>query len=123
VSPNTEWGELEELLANVLAQHFMEASVGLRSKKLKTDHDSPDGSALFSLGLTFDSIKFYSIGTELDSFVALTVNVCSLILGTHHWSPGTPAEKLPHYVLNVCQVRNINVRLFSEFYPIDLFQF
>ena len=65
VTSGMTWSVLEEKLSGVLLAHFIETSVGLRTKKTsKFDggSESPDSPVPFSLGLSMDSVKYFAIG-------------------------------------------------------------
>ena len=63
VSKGSGWSELEEKLNTVFLNHISEISVGLRTKKTcRFDQDCPDPPSPFTLGLSLNSVKYFSIG-------------------------------------------------------------
>lgn len=65
VTSEMTWAVLEEKLSGVLLAHFIEVSVGLRTKKTSRfdgGAESPDSPVPFSLGLSMDSVKYFAIG-------------------------------------------------------------
>ena len=65
VTNDMSWTVLEEKLSGVLLAHFIETSIGLRTKKTSRfdgGSESPDSPVPFSLGLSMDSVKYYAIG-------------------------------------------------------------
>jgi hypothetical protein len=63
VSKGAGWAELEEKLSTVFLNHASEVSVGLRTKKTsRFDQDLPDQPSPFSLGVSLNSVKYFSIG-------------------------------------------------------------
>lgn len=66
VSKGAGWAELEEKLSTVFLNHASEVSVGLRTKKTsRFDQDLPDQPSPFSLGISLNSVKYFSIGKLL----------------------------------------------------------
>jgi len=64
VSSETGWAALEEALSIIFLNHLSEVEVGVRTRRTRqeTAASSPDGQLPFSLGLSLNSIKYYSIG-------------------------------------------------------------
>ena len=76
VAPETSWSELEEHLGNLLVSHFAEMSSGMKTKKSPRgggggaeQESPPEGTVPFSLGLSFNSVKFYSLGQQAVTIV------------------------------------------------------
>lgn len=63
VKEDATWSQLEEDLSNIWAAHLGEVITGLRTKKTtRFDVESPDSPTAFSLGLSQNSVKHYSMG-------------------------------------------------------------
>ena len=72
VTKEMSWSEIEEKLNMIFLNHTSEVSIGLRTKKTsKLDQDSPDAPNPFTLGISLNSIKYFSIGELYFIFVTL----------------------------------------------------
>ncbi|XP_013406076.1 cortactin-binding protein 2-like [Lingula anatina] len=96
VMADTSWPTLEEKLGDVLSHHFKTLATGLKTKKTtRLEHDSPSpDSGPYTLALSMDSVKSYSIGQ-------------------HSWSPGTPSTKSPFEILCNNETKKISIELFG----------
>jgi hypothetical protein len=63
ISKVTAWQDLEEKLSTLFLNHASEVSIGLRTKKTsRFDQDWPDPPSPFTLGISLNSVKYFSIG-------------------------------------------------------------
>ncbi|CAH1785168.1 unnamed protein product [Owenia fusiformis] len=93
ITESTTWSELEGQLSDVIMEHLISTANGLKLKRpMKTEIENSNEG--YALGLSLDSIKYYSIGM-------------------HRWSPGTPHEKTPFEIVANNETERIVVELFA----------
>lgn len=74
VTEDTSWSQLEEDLSNVWAAHLGEVICGIKTRKTtRFDVDSPDSPTAFTLGLSQNSVKHYSIGASSEHILEVNV--------------------------------------------------
>jgi len=75
VSKGAGWSDLEEKLNTVFLNHISEVSVGLRTKKTsRFDQDWPDPPSPLTLGISLNSVKYFSIGKLINLLTCTKVH-------------------------------------------------